>query len=140
MKKIISLLVSLLFCVNTYGGEIHISPPMSGFIPAQYPKNVSKMTNEQFYHWAVKRNKQAEADWYKQANDQFYTTNGNITKASTEGNNAGGSVTYGGMRINPGQSYRDATMETFNTQHRFANPDYVAPNPLIIINPFVKPK
>ena len=144
MLKTILVVIALIVCLISVSyvtaGEVYISPPVTVFIPAPYPTNVKSMTQQEFYVWATQRNKQAEQEWHQKASNPFYNSLGTLTRSNTNGSNTGAYVTPYGATIQPGQSYEKTTVESFDYQNRFVNPDYIAPGPLTIINPFVKPK
>ena len=136
-------MLQFLFCVILMG-QVTISDQLPP--PYHYPRNVYDMNSREFYLWAVDINfkaKEALPTYYapRWLNGTETNTNMSIETYGDIGNRGCGG--YGNYRGNGGYlgyGYSLMGQQSVTFPRRWLNPDYTGPGPLIIVNPYVKPK
>ena len=132
------LLILCLFTQITVSDQI---PP-----PVHYPRSVYNMTAPEFYKWATNFNleqvkKLPTVYAPRWLNGTETNTNMSIETYGDIGNRGCGG--YGNYRGNGGYlgyGYSLMGQQSVTFPRRWLNPDYTGPGPLIIVNPYVKPK
>ncbi len=141
---LLGLALILALAANLDAATITISPPVVVRSVITYPDNVSKMSKAEFFSWATKRNREAEARWevmYDYAGSKYLYGSKEIMKTESRGVTTGRSTTsLLGTSASPGIRYSRVTTQRHSVPTRTLNPDFRHPGPLTIINPYVKPK
>jgi hypothetical protein len=153
--KYVLILVLLLFA-TACPAQIIVSVSDQVPPPVKYPPEVYKMTDAEFFKWATEYNKAQADDWKKRKSEiqepEFLT--GTETVTTTEYGGSYGRLSYGygygggyfarssyGCGSRYGGSFDGSSVQRTGTYPwRRPNPAYVGPGPLVIVNPYVRPK
>jgi hypothetical protein len=134
-----TLLVLLLLVTAPCFGQVTISDQLPP--PVTYPVEVHGMTDAQFFQWATEFNKKQEVDLEKRREKlpepQHIFGTETITERNWNGYN--GRV-YGYGRFNSGDYYGNGNQRTATYTRRWLNSYYTGPGPLVIVNPYCKPR
>ncbi len=144
MYTIVFLAILIFLAICTFASAespLKISPPVDVFYPAEYPDNVSEITDAEFFEWATAKNKASRADWakrYEAAGSPYLIQRRKTMKSRYTGlgGNRGVIVTGGSLGKTGGKLYSQQYEETY----RFQNQDFRHPGPLTLVNPYVRPK
>ncbi len=147
-KYLIAILLVLALVVvlaaNLKATTLTISPPGISFIPVIYPDNVAEMSQSEFYIWATNRNKKARSSWwtkYNEAGDKYILGSYRVRAVNSKGSTTGSSITTSyGINNSPGSQYFSSKVKDYLVPTRYLNPKFRHPGPLMLINPYVKPR
>jgi len=153
--RFVLMLVVLLAAAVSCQARISVSDQLPP--PVKYPAEVYKMTDAEFYNWAVKFNQAQANDWKKRKAEikepEYLTGEEEVTTREYSGSYG---PSYGGYFARSpdgcglggcGSQFGDGggSVSGSSVQRkgiypwRRLNPAYVGPGPLIIVNPYVRP-
>lgn len=99
----------------------------------KYPPEVYNMTQEEFARWATEQNQIAHDESYREYVHGSEYIPADVTDTEYRGQFGYG---YGGYVVTKGGT----RVITKQYRRNYRNPDYQAPKPLLIINPFCPPR
>jgi len=101
---------------SAQGGEITITK----HAPFVYPAEVAEMSNEDFFDWATQFNEQQVREIKRSSEPEW--------------------LYHSGVRTRYVRGPLGWTLVRVAYPQRYKNPDYIPPSPLMVINPYCKPK
>lgn len=135
MKYVLALIV--LLCASICPAQIIVSDQLP---PMKYPAAVYKMTNAEFFEWASAYNLAQLEDWKKRkaaiAEPEYLTGSETVTTCEYNYGYFARSPRYG----HGGYGGHGVPVQQVTYPRRWPNPFYVGPGPLVIVNPYVRPR